>query len=93
MQLCQRCLFQLASNLPPNEIYVLHELEEVNTPQFGLSRAEIYEKLNKQLSVFQLGQALIRLELLGFVKSVRFSKTVYSITDLGLNALAVLASK
>lgn len=94
MGLCDHCVQGVISKLTPNDIYALHELQEHNKPQAGISKKELQIRLQEQMSVFQLGQVMLRLELLGMISIFRSGKIFYySITESGLRALAILKNE
>ncbi|NLZ52087.1 MAG: hypothetical protein GX892_02880 [Thermoanaerobacteraceae bacterium] len=94
MGLCSNCISEVLDKLTPNDIYLLHELKERTTAQLGDTRQGILERLSKVMSVFQLQQALIRMELLGLIGKQRYGKTMhYYITDSGLLVLEILSSR
>lgn len=90
--LCDHCLERTMKKLTPNDVFVLHELKDYQTPQTGAVKAEIYDSLIDTLSHFQLTQALMRLELLGLIGSMRVGRqTFYYCTDSGHSMLELLS--
>lgn len=91
---CNQCTINIIEKLTPNDIYLLHELQERNTPQTGKTRKEILNSLKESMSVFQLQQAIMRMELLGLVGSQKQGiSRCYHITESGIYALSYLDSK
>ena len=94
MSLCSNCVLKLIDKLAPNDIYLLHKLQEKITAQLGESRTELYSELKDVMSMFQLQQAIMRMELLGFIGTRKYGKTMhYYITDSGLLVLDILSKK
>jgi hypothetical protein len=92
--LCRKCIEQVVKKLTPNDIYVLHELKDSVVVQTGASKKELLESLKNIMSIFQLSQALMRLELVGFVDGMKIGKsTAYYITSEGLLALDILSNR
>lgn len=88
MELCPDCIEQMVKKLTPNDIYVLHELVEHDRPQTGIPKSDLLQRFAGQISDFQLGQAFMRLNLIGFIHVFRSGKVFYySITESGIAAL------
>lgn len=89
--LCNRCIEQIVKKLTPNDIYVLHELKDRVAAQTGANREELFKNLKNTMSIFQLSQSLMRLELVGLIDGMKIGKfTFYHITSEGLTALDIL---
>lgn len=91
--LCSQCLNKLVNKLTPKDIYVLYDLKST-TPQSGETRSEINERLHENMSIFQLAQSLMRVELLGLVDELKSGKIIYYfITSEGKEILNILSKK
>lgn len=92
--LCPKCTEQVVSKLTPNDVYLLHELKDKTTAQTGATRDEVFAKLKDTMSVFQLGQSLMRMEFVGFISSLKSGKTTYyHITQSGIVVLNILSNQ
>ena len=82
-------LSRIMPKLTPNDIYILNSLQEITTPQLGLTREEIKTELKK--SEFNIFLSINRLELIGCVTSLKVGRTnQYSISEFGLKVLEIL---
>lgn len=94
MELCRSCLMEIISKLTPNDVYVLYRLRDKTDGKTGENRSQLYEALADRMSIFQLSQALMRMELLGFINSFKVGKTFnYYITNNGLAVLEILSKQ
>lgn len=83
-------LERILPKLTPNDIYVLHTLSDKTTPQLGMTRSEI--KNNTDKSDFNIFLCINRLELVGFINTLKVERTnQYSISYLGLKVLEILS--
>jgi len=73
------------------DVMVLNYLSDKVYPQIGESRAQILAFSGIGISSFQLSQALMKLEVLGFVNSLKVGKTHnYYIASAGTKILNLL---
>jgi predicted transcriptional regulator len=92
--LCKNCLEQIISKLTPNDVYVLYRLRDKTNGMTGDTRSQIFETLSDRMSVFQLSQSLMRLELVGLIGEFKAGKnTLYFITQNGQSVLGILSNQ
>ena len=91
--LCEQCVLSVISKLVPNDIFILNQLKDKVVPLAGVTRGDLSKALNDLMSDFQIQQALMRMDLIGFVGSQQQGRIwVYHITPDGLLALEYLKS-
>jgi len=88
---CSSCIQNVLRKLTPIDVMALNYLSDKSCAQIGENKSQILSGAALGISLFQLSQALIRLELLSFVSSIKVGQTQnFYITSLGLKALDAL---
>lgn len=94
MSLCPNCIEKITEKLTPNDIYVLHQLQDKAVAQTGETKKEIFESLEDSMTDFQLYQALMRMEFLGFIGTQKRGRSmIYYIKESGIIALNILSER
>lgn len=88
---------EIVQKLVPIDIFILDELKDKSTPQLGINKNDLLNKLksnNVDSSIFKVSQSLIRLEFVNCIATLKSSNTnLYYITENGLISLNILDNK
>jgi hypothetical protein len=94
VSLCKACLEQIIGKLTDKDVYVLYRLRDKRNGLTGETRSQIFRSLSDRMSDFQLGQSLMRMELVGLIGSFKAGKnTHFYITRNGLAVLEILSNQ
>jgi len=89
--MCNGCIMQVLKKLTNIDVSVLSYLSDKTFAQTGESRAQILKTSGINASSFQIAQALMRLEIVGLINTVKSGKREnHYITTAGLKALDTL---
>lgn len=94
MGLCHQCISDIMDRMTPYDVYILNELRDKTTAQLGANRDELSNLLGGNMSIFQISQSLLRLELVGFVGKLKSGRVEhFHITANGLAVLGALSKQ
>ena len=91
MELCDRCLGELAGELLPSDLAVLYALEGYVSMTNSLDREQLMEIVGNGTKYYRVAKTLERLEILGLVISAREGKRIlYCLSRTGVKMVHML---